>query len=187
MHLWHWVVFLLCVPDEIISSFFEAGLGWTVQTAYLGISRRSGWWDVWVVRWQPADQTPYCCAPLPDTAPPSSWNSRSGLWFGKPADLHLAGNQQGQDGSLDEQREVAAKPLVFNFQEKKDTQTHTNRFSSIFRMQKLRNISSRVRSLNERMIIMWKAVLCSRAQVKNKLLLKNKSFWSTFVQNTKAV
>lgn len=67
---------------------------------YLEIWRRSGWWYVWVEHWQPVDQTPCCCVRLPDTAPPSSWNSRLGLWFGKSADPHLARNQQRQDTSV---------------------------------------------------------------------------------------
>lgn len=127
----------------------------TVLTAYLEIWRRSGWWAVWVEHWQPADQTPCCCVQLPDTAPPFSWNSRSGLWFGKPADPHLAGNQQRQDRSPDEQREGAAKPLLFNFQKLEAPCLTEKRFSCLPCMLNTGNtIYSRFCSLNERVIIM---------------------------------
>lgn len=112
------VFFILCAYSNAIRSALKQ-ITWPSLAAYLGKWQHSGWWDAWVERWPPAGRTPCCCARLPDTAPPSSWNSRIGLWFGKPADPHLAGNQQRQDRSEMSSGEELQSPVCLPLSEQK--------------------------------------------------------------------
>lgn len=131
----------------------------TTVAAYLGIWRHSEWWDAWVERWQPAGQTPCCCVRLPDSAPPSSWNSRSALWFGKPADRRLAGDQQREDTSPDEQGlEIQPHHLHANHRKHHPQQ---------------------IRSSNEHVIIKLRQCYSAGLKLKIKNSAKNESFWCT--------
>lgn len=150
------------------------------RNAYLGRWQRSGWWGVWVVRWWPAAQTPCGCVQLPDTALPSSWNSRSGLWFGKPADPHLAGNQQRQDGDLDEQRGGAANPLLFSFS------TTEAQFIIFCKLNAENTVYHRLWTLISGLFLCSAHVTQCTAEVKNKLLLEDESFWCTILQQGRA-
>lgn len=159
-----------------------------IGNAYLGRWQRSAWWGVWAARWRPAAQTPCCCAQLPDTAPPSSWNSRSGLWFGKPADPHLAGNQQRQDGGLDEQGEGAANPLLLSFVSNRSSITLTCTIHHhLLQVQCRKHYLDRLCTLISGLFLCSACAIQCAAEVKNKLLLENESFGCTVKSYSRAV